>query len=442
MKKFGKIFGISGVVLMSAAVLTGCGDVGKKNSGSKDSGSGDSKDAVTIRMSWWGNDDRHKATLDAIEKFESANPEIKVKAEYSGWDGIVEKMATQIAGGTNPDLMQINYDWYQTYSPDGEGFADLNEYKDIIDLSGYTEDTLSAANINGKLNGIPHGENAYVFATNKTKYEEFGVNPDDLKTWDDYKEAAKKFPDGYYPMSFKSFNEPMIYLTQKYGKAMLDEEGNMNYTADQIAEGLKWYQEMIDAKVVPSVKTMVETVGTAHLSTVKQFIEGQYDGIYDWTGGLASYQSVLKEGNMDLTIPTYPTIEEGQAAGVIKKPTMLFSISKNTKYPKETAKLLNFLLNDPEGVKAMGTARGLPINTNAVKILEDAGLVDEISKTASEFVKNTEGVMESPFYEMSQVVEAYNVPFEQFGLGEMTPEEAGKQIVKNVEAAVKQIKAQ
>lgn len=435
MKKIGKVLGFVGVTLMATSLLTACGS-------SKDGASGEKDGKVTLRISWWGNDDRHKATNEAIKKFQEKYPDIKVKAEYSGWDGIVEKMATQIAGGTEADVMQINYDWYQTYSPDGTGFADLNDFKDIIDMSGYSEDTLSAANIDGKLNGIPHGENAYVFAVNSTKFEEFGVDPTSLKTWDDYKEAAKKFPEGYYPMSFKSFNEPMIYLTQKYGEAMLDEEGNMNYSVDQIAEGLEWYQSMVDAKVVPSPKTMIETVGTSHLSTVKEYIEGKYDGVYDWTGGLASYASVLEENQMKLSIPSYPVISDGDSAGVIKKPTMLFSISKNSKHPKEAAKLLDFLLNDPEGVKAMGTARGLPVNTKAQEILEEAGLVDDVSKQASEYTKNTEGVMESPYYEMSQVVEAYNVPFEKFGLGQATPKEAAKEIKANVEDAIAQLKKQ
>lgn len=437
MRNFKKVLGMTGIILAAGTVLAACGN---NKDGSKSSGETDGN--VELRMSWWGNDDRHKATLDAIEKFEAANPGITVKAEYSGWDGIVEKMATQIAGGTEADVMQINYDWYNTYSKDGNGFADLNDFKDIIDLSGYTEDTLSAANINGKLNGIPHGENAYVFGLNKTKFEEFGINTDDLKTWDDYIAAADKFPDGYYPLSFKSFNEPMIYLTQKYGKAFLDEEGKINYSEDQLVEGLEWYKSLMDKKVIPTAKEMVETVGTAHLSTVKEFIEGQYDGIADWTGGLASYAGALKEGNMELTIPTFPIIEEGQAAGVIKKPTMLFSISKNSKHPKEAAKLLNFLLNDPEGVKAMGVARGLPVNTNAVKILEEAGQVDEISKAAAEFTKNTEGVMESPYFEMSQVVEAYKAPFESFGMGQSDAKTAAKEIIENTKAAIEEIKAQ
>ncbi|MFV0362155.1 MAG: ABC transporter substrate-binding protein [Suipraeoptans sp.] len=424
----------SAVLLMTTVV--GCGKGTDSSSGNTNTND------VTLRMSWWGNDDRHQATLEALKKFEEANPGVTVKAEYSGWDGIIEKMATQIAGGTEADLMQINYDWYQTYSPEGDGFADLNNYKDIIDLSGYDDATLEAANINGKLNGIPHGENASVFAINKTKYEAFGIDPSTLKTWEDYKNIADKFDEGSYPMILTHFNDISTYLAQKYGDGFLDVEGNLNYTAEQIAEGFLWYQDLVDAKVTPSYTRIVETVGTAHKSTVKEFIEGQYAGFFDWTGGLGSFQSVLKENNMELAIQEYPTIEAGGFAGIIKKPTMLFSISKNSKHPEEAAKLLNILLNDPEGVKAMGVSRGVPANKNAAKILEEAGLIDEVSNAADQFGKNTAGITMSPYYQMSQVEEAYMAPFEAYGLGQLSAEEAAEQIVKNVEDAIKQIKEQ
>ena len=39
---------------------------------------------VELRMSWWGGNSRHQATLKALEAFEKTHPEIKVKAEYTG----------------------------------------------------------------------------------------------------------------------------------------------------------------------------------------------------------------------------------------------------------------------------------------------------------------------------------------------------------------------
>ncbi|MDE6779945.1 MAG: ABC transporter substrate-binding protein, partial [Ruminococcus sp.] len=73
-------------------------------------------DKCTLRFSWWGGDDRHEATLKAIELWNVLHPDIEIKAEYGGWDGWQEKINTQIGGGSEPDIMQINYDWLVTLS--------------------------------------------------------------------------------------------------------------------------------------------------------------------------------------------------------------------------------------------------------------------------------------------------------------------------------------
>ncbi|MDE6774999.1 MAG: carbohydrate ABC transporter substrate-binding protein, partial [Ruminococcus sp.] len=36
-----------------------------------------------ISFSWWGNDERHDYTLQAIEEFERQHPDIKVRCHYS-----------------------------------------------------------------------------------------------------------------------------------------------------------------------------------------------------------------------------------------------------------------------------------------------------------------------------------------------------------------------
>lgn len=92
------------------------------------------KEPVTLRFSWWGGETRHNATMAAVDAFEEEYPWITVECEYSSWDGWVDKVATQLAGGTAPDLMQINWDWLYQFSSDGSKFVDLNQYKDIISL--------------------------------------------------------------------------------------------------------------------------------------------------------------------------------------------------------------------------------------------------------------------------------------------------------------------
>lgn len=428
-----KISVLVGVGLSLGLVLTGCGN--------KDTASGKegSDDKVTIRFSWWGNDDRHKATLDMIDKFEAKHPNITVKAEYSGWDGIEEKMATQIAGGTEPDLMQMNYDWYMVYSPEGDGFYDLNKLKDKIDLSGFSDELIEPGVINDKLNGITYSENMGGVCYNKTTFDKFGVEIPE--TWDDLVEAAKKFPDGYYPLSGLAFHQVAQYLAQKYDKPIFDEDGNYNFTEKEIQEGLEWKQSMVDAGVIPTQKEVIENIGSNSVSTVKQFIEGKYAGQTEWAQSFASYKQVLDDNNQELVVAKYPTIEGAKNDGVITQPSMEFSISKNTKHPEETAELLNFMLNEKEGVLAMGTARGIPGNTKAVDILTEAGKISDFDQSVVEVMSNTTGVYQGPYFGQAQVLSIAKDILEQYGLGTMDSKEAAKELVEQSEATIAEIKS-
>ena len=171
------------LMLIMLVLVVSCGK--KKESAG---GTGDGKEVV-LRFSWWGGDTRHKATLDAIKLFEEKNPGLKIKAEYSGWDGHFEKLSTQITGNTAPDIMQTDWNWLYIFSKNGDGFYDLNELKDDFDLSNYDEQALSYTTINGKINAIPVGMNGMAFYYNKTLYDKVGLPLP--KTVDDLKIAAK-----------------------------------------------------------------------------------------------------------------------------------------------------------------------------------------------------------------------------------------------------------
>lgn len=78
--------------------------------------------AANLRMSWWGGDDRHIATQKALTAC-SAKHGHTVSAEFTGFDGYLEKLTTQMAGGTDVDIMQVNWPWLPMFSRDGTGFA-------------------------------------------------------------------------------------------------------------------------------------------------------------------------------------------------------------------------------------------------------------------------------------------------------------------------------
>ena len=92
-------------------------------------------DTDEISFSWWGNDERHNYTLEGVDLFERENPGISVDCKYSVWSGYENRNRIYMLSGDEPDVMQINYNWIRQYSPDGNGYYDLYQLSDYIDLS-------------------------------------------------------------------------------------------------------------------------------------------------------------------------------------------------------------------------------------------------------------------------------------------------------------------
>ena len=111
-----------------AANMTACGTRKEDTGASRN---------VSISFSWWGNDIRHQYTMEAVEEFQSSNPEISVKSVYGSWNGYDKRMHIYMKSHMEPDVMQINYAWLQEYSADGSGFYDLQKLKDYIDFSKF-----------------------------------------------------------------------------------------------------------------------------------------------------------------------------------------------------------------------------------------------------------------------------------------------------------------
>ena len=154
------------LMLIMLVLVVSCGK--KKES----AGGGDGKEVV-LRFSWWGGDTRHKATLDAIKLFEEKNPGIKIKAEYSGWDGHFEKLSTQITGNTAPDIMQTDWNWLYIFSKNGDGFYDLNELKDdfdvLISAVSNTPSALQYASINQMMRAVNDNQNNLFYCSEEAK---------------------------------------------------------------------------------------------------------------------------------------------------------------------------------------------------------------------------------------------------------------------------------
>ena len=348
------------------------------------------ENSVTIRFSWWGGESRHDKTMKVIEKFEEKYPDIKVKPEFAEWTGFNKKMSMNIAGNEEPDLMQINYDWLETYSKDGSGFYDLNSVSDILKLDNYSKEILKYGTKNNILNGISISMNKQVLYYNKDLAQKYGVV--NINTWDDLLNSRSNISDeNEYPLELDDVSAwalPMAYIQEKTGRDFIKEDGTLGFSQDDLKDLLTFYKTLVDKKIIPNSLHK----GANDLSDNKS-VTG-----FSWTSDATKIQDLMKKNGKEVGFGNIPSTD-GKMSPKYVKPSMLYAISKNTEHPKEAAMLLNFILNDEEAAKILSFDRGIPASKTAIKSLEADNKLSGLQYEANKEDSNVKEILISPYYE-------------------------------------------
>lgn len=398
--------------------------------------------AEELRMSWWGGDSRHEATQAALKACGERHGHT-ISPEFTGFSGHFERLATQIAGGTEPDIMQVNWPWLPIFSADGSRFADLNTLSDIIDLSNWSAEQLEAGTMNGKLNGLPVSTTARLFAFNPTAWERAGL--DLPTTWDDLVAAGPVFRDklgeDYYPFEGAALDATLLvtlYGTQMTGRPLIDPVSNeIVWTMEELTSAIEFYKTLVDNHVVPSWEK-VAAAGNVPLHESPDWTEGRIGGTYQWDTTYFKISDPMAEG--EELVYTAMLSQEGQKTqGIYRKASMVFAISANTEHPDAAAQIVNCLMNEDTGVAALGSTRGVPASTAAREMLMAAGGINDIQIEAQNRVLEGEGPAIHPFMEHPDVRSAMIDALEMFAYGRIDAATAADEMMIGIEAVLADI---
>lgn len=417
-----KVFFLS---LTALSVFTAC-NKDKENISS----STPSNQDITLRVSWWGGDDRHKKTIEALKLFEKKHPNIKIKSEYGGWQGWQEKITTQMAGDMAADLMQINWNWINIFSKNGDGFYNLNDLSTTIDLNQYDKNILEQCIINNKLNAIPYGVAGRVFLYNKTTYDKAGLPlpksfQDIITSTQIMKEKLGPDYFGFESDYYGALLLMLYKLEQETGKPFIV-DNKVAYSQQELKNAADFYLDLVNTKIIPSLEDRA-AAGNIQLDQHPSWIVGKFGGTYEWDSASLKWRDSLEKGQ-ELVVGEYPK-DFGPHKSGFSKVSMAFAINKNTKHPKETAELLNFLISDPEAVKILGVSRGIPANTSAVATLKENNLLDSFILEANNKVIDFAGKGIHPLFEHKQLHVALKDIIDKLGYKQVSSEDASNQII-------------
>lgn len=436
--------------LMTAAALTGCSGGGSETEAfeagkesTQTAGSESQGENVTLRFSWWGSDSRHQALLSVIEAYEKKNPNVKIEAEYQGYDGYYEKIMTTLSSNTAPDIIQLSKEWLPDIQGAKHYLADLSTLP--IDLSALKDRLLEiAGTYNGEPNLFPCTVGGAVVYVNTEFADKYGIDLTKEYTWDEIKEAGAVIhaqdEEAYLMTADADMLSRLViqpYLTQKTGTPLINEETYTPYFTE--TDALEAFQNVLELYETNTLEPFGDAaVFAGQMDQNNKWINGQIGMIIDYTGSAPKYINSIES---KLDVISIPVTTDAKCSGVPYSGDRGFAINDNSVNKEEAAKFLDFLMNDPESIALCKTDVGYCPTKQSDDILIEMGVVSEIQKKGVE-------ISEKNSYTNNMVsgntdLEVIRKDLVQEVIyGDITSEEAAKSLMEQYQEILDELKAE
>ena len=110
----------------------------------------------------------------------------------------------------------------------------------------------------------------------------------------------------------------------------------------------------------------------------KKAEESNVAGIVCWSHECSRYAERFKRVDHKVQIGNYFIDENAPVSGWYIKPSSMYAINKNSRHPEEAARLLNFLLNDPDMALLQKNDKGIPLSNRALTTLLETKQIDSL----------------------------------------------------------------
>jgi multiple sugar transport system substrate-binding protein len=390
-----------------------------------------------LRMLWWGTDRRNKLQAQVNDIYAKRNPGIIVEGESAAFNDYWPRLATQVAGGNAPDIINMDYRYLADYGGRNV-LLPLDEYVgNGLDIADFGPG-LEGGKVNGTLYAINFGVNAAAILVNGAAFEEAGAKvPHAGMTWKEYADAGEQVSKNtkrkdFFGLSDGSGREPLfeLWLRQR-GKALFTADSKLGYDADDATAWFAMWADMRGRGIVPPADIEALDLDTFETGMINT---GHAATNFAFSSNLAGYQALNQE---KLTLVPPPIQESDSKPGLYLKPSMLFAIAANSTHVKESIAYLNFLVKDPEATTIMGLERGVSVSPavrdNLTKSLNglDTAMVAYIGSLGPDQLGALPVLPPQGAGEGTQVLTRIS---QEVGFGSSSPEAGGKQLVDELGA--------
>lgn len=289
-----------------------------------------------------------------IQKYESSHPNVKVNWTDLPYDAIQSKLITSIAGGTSPDVVNLNTELALTLAGK-DALVDLNKEATASQKSIYIKTLWDSAKINNSNYAFPWYGAPSILMYNKAIFKKAGIKTPP-KTFDEMLALAKtvKTKTGAYICIPEQFTN-MLFLN---GIKLLNSSNTRAaFNGTRAVALLTKYKKAVNAGYIP------KSGWGAWDQMLQQFDTGKIAMI---NSGAQSLKRIKDEApniykNVEITTPMMGY------AKVVQNSIMNLVVPKASKNHKEAIDFANYITNDANQLAFSKTVQIFPSTIKAAK---------------------------------------------------------------------------
>lgn len=445
---------IAAVVMAAVLGLSACGNTGgaasneevPKGTGSEEAGSldkGGEEENIELTVSHYyleeerGSNAVGDSYLTMVEKWQEANPNIKLTQQTMSQSDYAVKIQAQAAVNEVPDVFMVKGSWVDNFVKN-DIVAPINSY---LDNSGYKdkvrEGVFDAAERNGEIYGLPNQLSiTSVVYYNEALWKSIGYDtfPDN---WEDIMAASAKFKEQGIATIALGNNEKWPaescllstlgdrYTGTDWTNSIIARDGSVKFTDETFVEALAKLQELSVGGVFnPDFNTITET------QSVEYYSQGKAAAVVSGHWTVSAIESFASEEVLKNTkVAVLPLADGGKATSISGGCGWYFAVNKNLSGKKLDA-AMDFIFETSGYAMCEYGANEHGLIGPAIVTNPDDTKWSQLSK---DFTKLIDTVSFTPVYDLimdGAVIEVMNTGIQELLNGTKTPEELAAEIQK------------
>ncbi|GAA0682977.1 extracellular solute-binding protein [Natronoarchaeum mannanilyticum] len=232
--------------VIQALGLAGAGSLAGCIGGS--SGGGDSE------IEGWAWNVAAKALSDAADTYNEEN-DTNIAVDELGRNTHEQRLQTAITSGTGaPEFTAVqNYD--VTSYGSKNGLTDLSDRIDDSVRDDIIDGKWETVNVDGADMAFPWDIGPTGIFYKRDRYDEAGIDPDSIETWDDFIEAGKQLPDDVAMVNIPKEEISQLWrmLFRQLGGQSFTEDGAVNIHSEESVRVAQLLMDMKDAGITQRI---------------------------------------------------------------------------------------------------------------------------------------------------------------------------------------------